>query len=260
MSDQPGVIIVKRTKKVHRGSHGGAWKVAYADFVTAMMAFFLLLWLVGNVPDKNKYELAGYLENYSPFNPEGESYTAIPDPMAEQIAIDREKELAMLNAATTVADELRHRLGPLWQNVIVKTSEGEVRIHLVDKDGAAMFEVGSSKPTGLALEILERLVIVLKKTEYRIAVEGHTDQGATDDEEVANWTLSTLRAVAARNALVGFGLTSKYRYDRVAGYASTRPLNQADPHDPQNRRVSLLLLTYGSVSGQKAEREVTTKK
>jgi chemotaxis protein MotB len=248
MSDGPTEIIVKRVRKTHKRGHGGSWKVAYADFVTAMMAFFLLLWLIQSVPLNKKYDLSGYLNSYSPFNPAGVSTTQPEDPAGADRPIDRSEESRKRNVAQLIGDEIQLRMGSLWKHVLVKTEDGEVRIHVVDKDGAQMFDTGGIEPSVEARKILARVANVLKKTDYRIAVEGHTDAHPVNKAGITNWSLSTMRAVAAREELVRAGLDEKFRFDEVSGYAETRPLIKNDPFHPTNRRISLLLLKYDSIS------------
>ncbi len=247
MDEQESTIIVKRIKKVHKGGHGGAWKIAYADFVTAMMALFLLLWLISTVPEENKYELAQFMENYSLLEPAGESSVEDGKLRYGKSAVKggegtstgyKETRGEALNR---ISNEMKVKRGDLSDHIIIKTIDNEFRIHIVDKEGAPMFPSGGTEPNDAAKKILKTIAQSLANTDFMIAVEGHTDAYPFKSGNITNWELSTLRATAARRELEAFGLKAS-RFKMVTGYADTKPLFKDDPYNSQNRRISLLLL------------------
>ncbi len=252
MSDQKGKIIIKRVKKISAGAHGGAWKVAYADFVTAMMAFFLLLWLLSMASDEKRAKLSTYFKDFSLFEKSGTSFMD----QSSEVFNERGQAKSMTqkeqqgNTPTkgqaeafkdTVKEAVEAKLGDIKDQVMVDVFEGGVRIQLVDKAGKPMFELGSHKPTPLASRIMEVLGEQIKPMPNSVSVEGHTDSLSYKSSAYSNWELSTERALAARKQLETYGLDPK-RLTRVAGYADTVPFVMEDPEDPRNRRISIILL------------------
>lgn len=246
MDEHERTIIVKRIKKVHKGGHGGSWKIAYADFVTAMMALFLLLWLISTVPDEKKYELAVFMENYSLLKPAGESLIEDGKLRYGKSAVKGGEGISTgyketrREALNRIGQEMKIKLGDLRDHIIIKTIDNEFRIHIVDKEGAPMFPSGGTEPNDTAKKILKTMSQSLANTGFMIAVEGHTDAHPFKSGNITNWELSTLRATAARRELEAFGLEAN-RFNRVTGYAANEPLFPDDPFNPQNRRISLLL-------------------
>lgn len=246
-TEEQSTIIVKKIKKVHHGGHGGSWKVAYADFVTAMMALFLLLWLIANVPAKKKGELAGYMKNHSIFKPSGVSLTDKgPSPFGETVRATG-KEAAVADKGTAVEEELKRfardvtlELGDLQDHVVIEMLDGKIRINLVDKEEEPAFPPGGTMPNDMGKKLLKYTAHTIKNTNYRIAVEGHTDAHPFVGGGLSNWDISTMRASEARRELEANGLEAS-RFDRVVGYAATQPLIKEDPLNPHNRRISLLL-------------------
>lgn len=251
MSDQKSKIIIKRVKKVvGGGAHGGSWKVAYADFVTAMMAFFLLLWLLSMVSTEKRARVATYFKSFSlfehsgtsfmdksseMFTQAGESAPQMPQEMGSSVAMRPEEFQESIKSA------IENNLGDIKDQVLVDIFEGGVRIQLVDKAGKPMFDMGSTRPTSLAVRILSVIGDKIKVLPNPVAVEGHTDAVAYRSGAYSNWELSTERALTARKELETLGLDPK-RLTRVAGYADTVPLFTEDPEDPRNRRISVILL------------------
>lgn len=265
-------IIVKKVTIVEGGGHhGGAWKVAYADFVTAMMAFFLLLWLLGATEEKQRKGIADY------FTPTlvklrkesagsdgllgGSSLTDVdnyPNSMGQTgtrtITIPRgatggpveggarEDELKALREKIEKKLALRRPLSHLARQVRVMRAPEGIRIDLMDNADFSMFELGTTILTKEARGLLEVMAETLKDEGEPLIVRGHTDSLPWRSGVTANnWSLSTGRAEATRQALVLSGLAAN-RIARIEGVAETEPLIADNPADPRNRRISLLLL------------------
>lgn len=266
-------IIVKKITIEQGGHHGGAWKVAYADFVTAMMAFFLLLWLLGSTTEDQRKGLADYFTPTLVKMKEqsagadgllgGSSITDVdsyPNRMGQtgtqSITIPREasggpleggaaeREKRAREFETRLAQRLKEnaRLRQLARQVrIVRTPEG-VRIDLVDDAEFSMFAMGTTILSDPARELVQALADSLGETSAPIIVRGHTDAVPwRPGRETNNWSLSTGRAEATRQALMRGGV-SETRFSRIEGVADTEPLIEGNPYDPRNRRISVLLL------------------
>jgi chemotaxis protein MotB len=239
MNEKKTVIIKKIKKELHEGSHGGSWKVAYADFVTAMMAFFLLLWLITMVSPEKRARIAHYFKYFSIFEKSGTSFmekqSAVFNKVGDTIGMNAEEFKEMIKKA------IENKLADIKDQVLVDIFEGGVRIQLVDKEGRPMFELGSSQPTPLAKRILKVITENIKTIPNKVAIEGHTDALAYKSSAYTNWELSTERALTARKEMEKYGLPPE-RISKVAGYADTIPLIKENPIDPRNRRISILLL------------------
>ncbi len=239
MNEKKTIIIKKIKKELHEGSHGGSWKVAYADFVTAMMAFFLLLWLITMVSSEKRARIAHYFKYFSIFEKSGTSF------MEKQSAVfNKAGDTIGMNAEEfkeRIKKTIENKLADIKDQVLVDIFEGGVRIQLVDKEGRPMFELGSSQPTPLAKRILKVITENIKTIPNKVAIEGHTDALAYKSSAYTNWELSTERALTARKEMEKYGLPPE-RISKVAGYADTIPLIKENPIDPRNRRISILLL------------------
>lgn len=254
-----GLIIKKIRRKPHQGAHGGQWKVAYADFVTAMMAFFLLLWLITMVEPEKRARVSNYFKRFSIFEKSGASLldaTAkmdLTDIMNEKINQPAEKTkggivrkgqgvLSPQDFKERLRREIESRLADVKDQILVETFEGGVRIQMMDQDGRPMFALGSAELTPTARRILKVITENIRDTENPVAIEGHTDALPYAGNRYTNWELSTDRASAARREMELNGLTQE-RLIRVAGFAATDPLIKENPYDPRNRRISILLYT-----------------
>jgi chemotaxis protein MotB len=250
MKDQP-VIIVKKGGHSHGGHHGGAWKVAYADFVTAMMAFFLVMWIVGQ-SNPMKAGVAGYFRDPGVFDrgtggaagimpgaPKGIT-APTPTPNDTDVAVAKE----VLEQA---AQRLREAIEQLPDFSKIKdrvdievTSEG-LRIELIDTANDSFFQVGSAALHSDSKQLLGVIASELGKIPNRIAVEGHTDGRPFGAREgYGNWELSADRANSARRAMQDSGLRPD-QIDTVRGYADRRPRIADDPLDARNRRISIVV-------------------
>ncbi len=253
------IIIKKGRKKGHDSGHGGSWKVAYADFVTAMMAFFLLLWLITMVEPEKRARVSNYFKKFSIFEKSGESLfdtstrKDLTDVMNEKTVKPSERSQPgslregkrLFNPEDfkeKLKKEIETRLADVKDQVLVETFEGGVRIQMMDKDGNPMFAIGKSELTQDARRILKVITESLKENENPVAIEGHTDAFSYPTSRYTNWELSTERASAARREMESYGL-SQERLIRVAGFAATDPLIKDNPYDPRNRRISVLLYT-----------------
>lgn len=255
MADKKTVIIKKVKKGGHGGHHGGSWKIAYADFVTAMMAFFLLMWLLNNVSEETKEELSIYFREFSlidgppPSLTMGAGGASASDPqrlrpiMMEgnvgMYAEGKSQEEIMREAMAKMIEE---RLRDFKNELMIDTFESGVRIQMLYNEGHPFFDSGSSRLTEDARKVLLVIADTVRDLPNQVAVEGHTDSKPLGgpNARYTNWELSTDRASSARLILEEYGLEPK-RIVRVAGYAATQPLIQDDPEDPRNRRVSILL-------------------
>ncbi|MGA2331166.1 MAG: flagellar motor protein MotB [Syntrophales bacterium] len=240
------IIVIKKIKK-HEGHHGGQWKVAYADFVTALMAFFLLLWLLAMVAPEKRVALSQYFKEFSVFKEQGEKVTkggiGILDGGGRTAgnAPGKMEVMSPEKLKTKIKAAVEANLKTLKDQVLVDVYEGAVRIQIVDNEGSQMFLLGSAKPTDKALEVLSLVSETIKETPNKIVVEGHTDALPYRAGETTNWELSTARASAARRVLENDGVTAD-RIAKVVGFADNDLLIKLYPNDPRNRRISIILL------------------
>jgi chemotaxis protein MotB len=253
MDEKKKIIIVKRIKKGGGGHHGGSWKVAYADFVTAMMAFFLLMWLLSMVSPEKRAVMALYFKNFSLFQEGGQSFMSKGGFNAMSQTGGQEYYETSEAAQSGVTDEelkgqimsdLQQTLqgsGSASSNVMVETSEMGVRIQIFDTRESAVFPPGSYQMTDAGKKILKTIAGTMKRLPNKIVLEGHTDASQSKNEQMSNWELSSLRACAARKELEVDGLDGS-RISRVVGFANREPLFRENPDDPRNRRVSIIFL------------------
>ncbi len=249
----PKLIIKKVKKHGHDGHHGGAWKVAYADFVTGMMAFFLLLWLLSMVSPEKRVRLAAHFKSFTIFEKSGTSMVmdeaggvvGTEGGKFGKIESEYEKGVADVMSPEDLKSKLKReietKLSDVKDHVLVDIFQGGVRIQLVDLEGSPMFPLASSELTPKAKKILEVITRNIKDLDNKVAIEGHTDALNYASNNYTNWELSTERASAARKELERNGLDSN-NLSKVAGYAATDPLIKDNPADPRNRRISIILL------------------
>ena len=229
-------VIVVRKKGGHGGHHGGAWKVAYADFVTAMMSLFIVLWLM-NTSEKVRQAVAGYFND-----PRGKSTQTGTDQSGsgENLALNQDN----IKDLKKKIEEAIHKMNDLKalenQIQITITPEG-LRIELLETKDGTFFDSGSATLNRNGRELLEMLAGQLGQLPNRISIEGHTDaaQYASKDG-YGNWDLSTDRANAARRVMQGSGLRAS-QVSQVRGYADQKLRVPDNPLDPSNRRISLIV-------------------
>jgi chemotaxis protein MotB len=235
-SQTPQPIVIIRKKGGHGGHHGGAWKVAYADFVTAMMALFIVLWLM-NSSEQVKKAISAYFHDPSGSGKmtgsaaggTGESVSVAKDDMANL----KDK----IEQALKKSPEFEHLKEYVQMSV---TGEG-LRIEMLESERGMFFESGSPSPSANGRELIERLSAELMKLPNQLLIEGHTDaKPFTGRMDYSNWELSTDRANSARRLMETNGIAAG-RIVQVRGFADQSLRNREDPNDASNRRVSVIV-------------------
>ena len=275
MSEQKATIVVKRIKKVAGGHQGGAWKIAYADFVTAMMAFFLLMWLLGSTAKGDLAGIAEYFKTPLKVAMQGGDGSGDSSSVLKGGGQDLTRKAGQVKKGETIAEKKSYNLeaakaelvrqeaaklklleGRLKEAIdsnptlkqfkrqllIDITSEG-LRIQIVDEQNRPMFNLASADLQPYTKIILNEIGHVLNDVQNRISLSGHTDAIAYANGErgYSNWELSTDRANASRRALIAGGMDES-KMLRVVGLASSVPFNEAGPSDPVNRRISIIVM------------------
>jgi len=247
-------IIVKKKKAVHGGHHGGAWKVAYADFVTAMMALFIVLWLM-NSSDQVKKAVGGYFKDPtgsgkmvgSALAGSGESLSIAKD--------DMKKLKEKIEAAIKAMPKFEQFKDNLEMTI---TGEG-LRLELLESEHDTFFVSGSPQPTDSGKELLEKLEKELAKLPNPIVIEGHTDAKPFSKKGTySNWELSADRANAARRLMQDLGLSAG-RIGQVRGFADQNLHDPSDPDSPKNRRVSVIVQYQEPPPGEKPKAKPEAK-
>lgn len=277
-NDAKPTVIVRRVKKIQGGGHhGGSWKVAYADFVTAMMAFFLVMWLMAATTKPERAAISEYFRNPSPLSgtsstpapgmagPGGASTSMIKlggatdisrgdsnDPFQNQresipTPVDeREREKKQLEALKQELEEAISKsqaLEPFKDQLLLDITPEGLRIQIVDKQNRPMFDMGSAKLMPYTREILRELSHFINQVPNRISIGGHTDITAYSTQlGYSNWELSADRANAARRALLEGGMDED-KVARVIGLSSSVLFDKTDPQNPINRRISIVVMT-----------------
>jgi chemotaxis protein MotB len=229
-------IIIIRKKKMHAAHHGGAWKVAYADFVTGMMALFIVLWLLNSNQDVRK-AIGGYF-----LDPKGVGAKAGSAMAGTGSSLTVSKsDLAQLKDRLAAAIQAAPELSKLKSQVeMIITGEG-LRIELMDSEKGEFFQVGLPMPTPLGKEMISLLASELGKLQNRLIIEGHTDSVAFVSENgYSNWELSSDRANAARRLMETSGLHGG-QISEIRGFADQRLRKPGDPKAFANRRVSMIV-------------------
>jgi chemotaxis protein MotB len=228
-------IIIKRKKGGHGGHHGGAWKVAYADFVTAMMALFIVLWLMSSTSKATQDEISGYFRdpNGSATKHARETRTVVPEAKKDDMAALK-KDLQHAIAEINDLNKLKKQIE------ITITDEG-LRIELVEDVNGTFFQSGSAQATPALVEILKVLAEKLKTVPNCISIEGHTDAQPYGKTAVyGNWELSADRANVARREMQHDGIRPN-QVSQVRGFADQRLHFPDKPLDAGNRRISLVV-------------------
>lgn len=271
-------IIIKKVRKGGHGHHGGSWKVAFADFATAMMAFFLLMWLMGSTTEEQKGAISEYFNNPSAVpgtsttpaptsmpgpggastsmiqlgggmelhtssdNPDAPPAQVINDEEAEKRAeqLDQERLNSLLRELKEAIDA-REALAKFKDQILLDITPEGVRIQIVDHERRSMFPLGSSRLEEYSARILHELAKIINNVPNRISISGHTDIKPYIANNYSNWELSADRANAARRALITGGLPQE-KVGRVVGLASSVLLDNAVPDSPVNRRISIIVM------------------
>ncbi|MDT3734994.1 MAG: flagellar motor protein MotB [Denitratisoma sp.] len=268
-------IVVKRIRKGGGGHHGGAWKIAYADFVTAMMAFFLLMWLLGSTTKGDLKGIADYFATPLKVAMQGGSGTGDAssvlqgggmdltriagqvkagqtktekktyDPRALQAELERKEreKLDELKKKIEKAIEANPSLHQYQKQLVLDITNEGLRIQIVDEKNRPMFDLSSAELKPYMRDILREIGRSLNEVDNRISLSGHTDAKpfAGGDKGIGNWELSASRANASRRELVAGGMADG-KVIRVVGQASTVLFDPADPFNPQNRRIGIIVL------------------
>ncbi len=270
-------IIVKRVKKAHHAVHGGAWKIAYADFVTAMMAFFLLMWLLGSTAKGELQGIADYFSSpmkvaMSGGDGSGNSSSIIPgggndlakvhgqvrrtdaeknnnkrlsaEALRAQQAERDAQRIKALRARMDAIIEGNPRLNEFRSQIVIQVTPDGLQIQIVDDQNRPMFDSGSALVKPYMREILREIGAALGGVENRISIAGHTDATpyGNGDRGYSNWELSADRANASRRELVAAGMPDA-KLARVIGLGASEPYDSAHPRAAANRRITVTVLT-----------------
>jgi chemotaxis protein MotB len=268
-------IIVKKIKKGGHAAHGGAWKIAYADFVTAMMAFFLLMWLLGSTSEGDKKGIADYFQSplkvamaggsgsgdsSSIVKGGGESLSATSGqvkrgdtPASKETLALRKLKAEQMRAEVArlegLKEEIEKRLqanqslDALRSQIRLDMTRDGLRIQIVDAENRPMFASGSAVVQAYMRDLLRAIGGVLQEVPNRLTLEGHTDSQAFPGGEAGytNWELSADRANASRRELLAGGMSGD-RVLRIQGLAASTPMDPKTPQAPINRRISIIVM------------------
>lgn len=284
-------IIIKRVKKGGHAAHGGAWKIAYADFVTAMMAFFLLMWLLGSTTEGDKKGISDFFS--SPMkvaltggNGSGGSTSVIngggtditkqvgqvkmgsEDPIQKKKAMEAlkaemakqdAKKLAVLSGKITAAIANSPNLSEFASQIRLDTTPDGLQIQIIDDQRRPMFDSGSAIVKPYMRNILRAVGLALVDVDNKISLDGHTDRApyGSGERGYSNWELSADRANASRRELVLAGMP-EHKLARVMGLSSSLPIEPQDPMAPANRRISILVMTRDAESRLLGETRTAT--
>jgi chemotaxis protein MotB len=252
-------IIIKKRKGGHGGHHGGAWKVAYADFVTAMMAFFLVMWIVG-LSDEIKQNVAAYFRDPIGFSEGGRSNGVLNGgegpfenkESGKSIIKDLsrgEKEAEVWESLKKVSQKISEKLettqafAKLRDQIEIELTADGLRVQLIEatKD-KSFFASGSAVMRAEGKSILTAISSELAKLPYQVVIEGHTDNLTFgEDSDYTNWELSADRANCARRVMLAAGMAPE-RIKEIRGFAANQPRFLEDPSNPANRRVAIIVL------------------
>jgi chemotaxis protein MotB len=286
VGEAPTIIIKKIKKAEHAGHHGGAWKVAYADFVTAMMAFFLLMWLINTTSPEQKRGIADYfapasvsqttsgsggilggtslsdsgtkssgskdiVQALAPEAPPNVTETGQSQTQSQQTsqgADQKADDAALTSAAQSLRQAMQDmpELAELSKQIIVDQTPEGLRVQLVDQEGRSMFKEGSAEPNDRAKVLLQAVAKVVNKLPNRVTIAGHTSASAEGAKPSGDWALSSARADTSRQVLESAGVDPDRIY-QVAGKAASDPLYPDDPMLPGNRRITITLLREAPV-------------
>lgn len=254
MADKDGDKGVQPArKKKHHGHppHGGAWKVAFADFMTSMFALFLVLWIISSTSSSQKEAIAQYFRNPTIFRAGSASPLDMggtekakkkeSDETTEGSKEDEEStKMAALDSALA-ADSLLASLGKQFK---VKQTEQGLEIEISDAQGLGSFELGSARMNPRMEEPLNHLAHALQVLPNKMVIAGHTDKYAYSSGGYSNWQLSADRANTVRDRITEAGIGAE-RFSAVVGYGDTELAKPEDPYAPENRRVTILVLKQG---------------
>jgi chemotaxis protein MotB len=229
-------IIIKKKAADHGGHHGGAWKVAYADFVTAMMSLFIVLWLM-NSNAQVKEAVSGYFRD-----PAGIGKLAGTDKAGKDKTVEVQKDdMEKLKEDLQRVLQTMPKFQSIQKQIVITITDEGLRIELMEAESGTFFETGSQKPTEAGLDMLRGLAAELGKLPNRMLIEGHTDaRPYVGTGTYSNWELSSDRANRARLVMETNGLRPEQVF-QVRGFADQQLRNKDDPNDASNRRISVIV-------------------
>ncbi|MDF0605039.1 flagellar motor protein MotB [Neisseriaceae bacterium TC5R-5] len=264
--DSQRPIIVKRIKKGGHGHHGGAWKIAYADFVTAMMAFFLLMWLLGSASQGTLNGIAEYFKTPLKVALSGGAGAGDATSVVKGGGNDLTKQTGQVNRSSKSSDEVMRKeqeknlLTQMQQTIQDRIEHSELlseyknqlkvevtplglKIQIVDEQNRPMFDSGSSRMLPHTRVLLQQLAKDLNTLPNKVSISGHTDASPFGSGQggYSNWELSADRANTARRELIAGGLQEN-RILRVVGVAAANPLIKSNVFSPENRRITIMVL------------------
>jgi chemotaxis protein MotB len=242
-------VIIRRKPRRAAAAHGGAWKIAYADFVTAMMAFFLLMWLLTSTNHGDLQGIADYFNRpLNALSTEGPGATATTSPQTDdtktqQQRSDEREQLNALQARLTTLIQNSPKLQAFKNQIKIDVTSEGLRIQVIDDKNRPMFDKGDADLKDYTKAILAQIGPALNGVPNHVSIAGHTDALAYSGDAAgfSNWELSTERANAARRELIAGGMQSD-KVLQVRGLADSIPLFSHDPDNPANRRISILVL------------------
>ncbi len=244
----PAPIIIIKKKQGHGGHHGGAWKVAYADFVTAMMALFIVLWLL-NTSEHVQKAISAYFRDPSGVGKQTGSATA---GTGETVSVNKDN-MDQLKAKLAEAVKRSPEFDKLKNYVQMSVTGEGLRVELIESERGMFFESGSPQPSALGKELILRLTEELAKLPNELVIEGHTDAKPFSGRGgYSNWELSTDRANAARRMMESSGVRS-HQIVQVRGFADQNLRDKEHPEDASNRRVSVIVRYQQGVAVPPAE-------
>jgi chemotaxis protein MotB len=234
----PQIIIIKRKKAGHGGHHGGAWKVAYADFVTAMMALFIVLWLLSSSEQVQK-AVGGYFTD-----PKGHGKdmgNGLRGAGSESLPIHKD-DMKKLKEKLEQAVKDTGSLEKIRDHIVITVTGEGLRIELIEGENGVFFESGSPVPTKYGEDLLDTLAQEIGKLPNKITMEGHTDTKPFSGRAgYSNWELSTDRANAARRWMQSHGMRDD-QVSQVRGFADQSPRDPLTPDATSNRRITLIIM------------------
>jgi chemotaxis protein MotB len=241
------VLIVKKKKNGHGGHHGGAWKVAYADFVTAMMALFIVLWIVGQSKQVKQY-VANYFRDPGAFfentkgDPLPKDQNALTPPEIMDNLLQRQEE-KLQQMGQDILSRLKEqpKLAELSNQITIEIVKEGMRIELLESSEKFFFDIGTANLKPDAEGVLLVIAGEIAKLPNHVIIEGHTDSRQYSRlDGYTNFELSADRANTARRVLMREGV-SEQQIDEVRGYADNQLRNRANPLDASNRRISIII-------------------
>jgi chemotaxis protein MotB len=242
-------VVIRRKRVSHVGAHGGAWKIAYADFVTAMMAFFLLMWLLTSTNHGTLQGIADYFNRplQAAFT-DGPGASATTSPQTDeqkqqQQKADERAQLESLKTRLTTLIDHTPKLQAYKNQIKIETTSEGLRVQIVDDKNRPMFDKGNDELKDYTRAILDQIGPTLNDVPNHISIAGHTDSLAysTGASNYSNWELSSERANAARRELIAGGMNAS-KVLQVRGLADAIPLIPNEPANPANRRITIVVL------------------